>query len=97
MTLPHFTKEELIQYFGTFGFHLDATVIADSEPDIETFVLLHENGLTIFLDNQEKYFFPLICKHCELLGIPIPQDFENAWNGLKNYPDQGSESVAIRV
>jgi len=73
MTIPYFTNQQFLEYLQNHGF----SVISSDYFDQYNRIMVEntETGESFPLQYREVYYYPIVVKTCEQIGIPAPSDF----------------------
>lgn len=81
MKVPVLSQNDFLDYLKGHG----CKVVEDMYWEEFNRIILVKDNSSFPLQTTKKYFFPTVCKVCETLGIPSPEDHQKCLDQIKKY------------
>lgn len=88
MTVPYFTLDQLLAYVKSYGYTVCNN---DYWNDFDRIIVENEEH-NFPIQIQDVYFCHSVCKMCERIGIPPPEDHKRVVEQIKNQYRKGRSS-----
>jgi len=85
MTVPVLTQAEFMDHLKKNG----CTLVSDKYWNDFDRIIFEKDGEIFPVQMKDKYFFPLVCKTCETLGIIAPKDHQKCYDQLQKLKNKG--------